>query len=828
MRVSVAWLREYVDAPTDPDLLESALVKVGLEVEEIIDLRATVTGPLVVGRVEKITELTEFKKPIRHTLVDVGNAEPQSIVCGATNFAEGDLVVVSLPGAVLPGGFSIGSRKTYGHLSAGMICSARELGLGDDHRGIIVLPADISAKPGEDARAVVGLDDVIVDINVTPDRGYCLSVRGVARELSHSLGVPFTDPAALPSAPPGATPEPPYPVTVDDPAGCDRFSARLVTGVDPSAPSPEWMRRRLVASGVRSISLAVDITNYLMLELGQPMHAFDVDRLDGPLIVRRALSAERLTTLDGVERALDPEDMVICDNRGPISLAAVMGGESSEITPESVNVLFEAAHWDPVMVARTARRHKLSSEAAKRWERGVDPALTLVSLEKAVRILTAYAGGKIDERVLDIDSVAPPQPVMLAADLPARTAGVAYPTERVVELLAEVGCAVTPQVELLAVTPPTWRPDLTDPADLVEEVIRLDGYDKVPSELPIAPPGNGLTAAQRRRRSVGRALAEAGYVETLCYPFVGDAVLDKLGLAADDPRWRAVRLVNPLSEEEPALRTTLLPPLFATLRRNIGRGLRDLAIYELGLVFHPRDTVGAPPLMGVADRPNVAELAFAETYVPDQPWHAAVVLAGEVEPAGWWGPGRPAIWADAVQAGRIALDTAGIGADRIEVRRGERAPWHPGRCAEVLVDGVVVGHAGELHPEVCAAFELPRRTCAMELDLDAVPLPGVRPAPRFSTFPPALIDVALVVDVDVPAGLVESALVSGAGELLESVRLFDVYESAAQLGEGRKSLAYKLIFRAPDRTLTVEEAVAARDAAVAEASRLVGATLRGA
>jgi phenylalanyl-tRNA synthetase beta chain len=823
VRLPVSWLREYVDVPAAPSELEPALVRVGLEVEQITDLRAAVSGPLVVGRVLEVEELTGFKKPIRYCTVDVGGTAPRGVICGATNFDPGDLVVVILPGGVLPGGFAVGARKAYGRMSEGMICSARELGIGEDHAGILVLPA---GTPGADARPVVGLDDVVVEFDTKPLRGHCLSIRGVARELSHSLRVPFRDPAGVDA--PGATAEPAYPVTVEDPTGCDRFATRLVRGIDPAAPSPVWMRRRLSLSGIRPLGLAVDITNYLMLELGQPMHAFDVDRLRGGLLVRRARPGERLTTLDGVDRALDPEDMVICDDRGPVSLAAVMGGENTEMVPESVNVLFEAAHWDPIMVARTARRHKLPSEAAKRWERGVDPRLPLVALQRAVELLVEHAGGEPDPRVGDIDTVAPPATITMPVDLPGRTAGVPYEPARVVELLEEIGCTVAGDGELSA-TPPSWRSDLLEPADLCEEVARLDGYDRIPSVLPVAPPGSGLTPSQRRRRTVARALAEAGYVEALCYPFVGGAAFDALGLPADDPRRETVRLANPISDQEPSLRTTLLPPLLATLRRNLGRvpeGGRDLALYEIGLVFHPADVDGAPPAMGVASRPAAGALAAAQRFVPDQPWHVAVVLTGDRLPAGWWGPGRPADWADAVAAARTALSAAGLGEDRVAARAATHPPWHPGRSAEVLVDGAVVGHAGELHPAACDALELPKRTCAMELNLDAVPLPGVVPAPRISSYPPALIDVALLVDERVPAADVRSALVAGAGELLESVRLFDVYRSA-QLGAGRKSLAYKLTFRAPDRTLTVEEAVAARDTAVAEAASRLGAELRG-
>ncbi|MFI7599771.1 phenylalanine--tRNA ligase subunit beta [Actinoplanes sp. NPDC049681] len=825
MKLSLSWLREYVELPAAVDAaeLERKLVDLGIEVESIVDQAATIKGDLVVGRVLEIEELTGFKKPIRFCRVDVGNPAPQEIVCGARNFAVGDLVVVILPGGELPGGFTIGARKTYGRQSNGMICSAAELGLSGDHDGIIVLPPD-SHTPGTDARPVVGLDDVIVEVEITPDRGYQMSVRGIARELAYAYATAYTDPGRAPFA--AVTAEPPYDVRIEDTVGCDRFAARVVRGIDPSAPSPEWMQRRLIAAGVRTISLAVDITNYVMLELGQPMHVFDLNLLRGGLVVRRARPGEKLTTLDGVARVLDAEDMVICDDSGPISLAAVMGGETSEVQPGTVDVLLEAAHWDPVMVGRTARRHKLFSEAAKRWERGVDPQLPLVALQRAVELLTAHAGGTVDPRVLDIDHVVPPVPVHLPSDLAARRIGVPYEAERVTELLGQVGCTVT-GAEPLEVTPPTWRPDLVAGIDLVEEVARLGGYDAIPSVLPPARGGRGLTEQQVRRRTVGRALAENGYVEVLSYPFVAPASADQLGLPADDPRRSAVKLTNPLSEQEPLLRTSLLPPLLATLKRNLGRGERDLALYETGTVFLPHLATTAPPPLGVDHGPSDEDWTAANAIVPDQPWHLAAALTGDVSPAGWWGAGRPATWSDAIEAARIALAAAGLTPDRITIEAADHAPWHPGRCAAISVDGTLVGHAGELHPAVLSALDLPKRTCAMELDLDALPARPVTQATKISTFPPALIDVALVVESTVPAAKVEAALVAGAGDLLESVRLFDVYASA-QLGEGLKSLAYKLTFRAPDRTLTVEEAVAARDAAVASAAERTGAALRGA
>jgi phenylalanyl-tRNA synthetase beta chain len=380
----------------------------------------------------------------------------------------------------------------------------------------------------------------------------------------------------------------------------------------------------------------------------------------------------------------------------------------------------------------------------------------------------------------------------------------------------------SPDSQLLDVVPPSWRPDLTLPADLVEEVVRLAGFDDIPSVLPTAPPGRGLTETQRRRRSIGRALADAGYVEAPAYPFVGTAALDALGLPADDPRRQVVVVRNPLSEEEPALRTTLVPGLLATLARNLARGQRDVALFEHGAVF-PGGVRTPAPVPGVDRRPDDDTLAALLGAVPDQPWHVAVALAGHREPRGWWGAGRPAIWADAVEAARIVAAAAGV---ELTVRAGERAPWHPGRCAELLVGDRVVGHAGELHPRVCAALDLPARTSVMELDVDALPPASVPVGPHVSTFPPVLIDLALVVDGDVPAAGVEAALRSGAGELLEDLRLFDVY-TGSSVPAGRKSLAYALTLRAPDRTLTSEEATRVRDAAAAAAAERTGASVRG-
>lgn len=825
MRVPLSWLSEHVagDLPT-PEETGDAFVRVGFEIEEVIE-PPSITGPIVVGLVKEIEELTGLKKPIRWCQVQVGPDQTNGIICGARNFAVGDLVVVSLPGAVLPGGFAISARKTYGHTSDGMIASSKELGIGADHAGILVLPPG-TGEPGDDAMPLLGLDDTVLDINVNPDRGYCFSVRGLAREIATALGDDYTDPAAR--VPVTESLEAAWPVTLDDP-GCLRFVARRVDGVDPAAPAPWWMQRRLLAAGMRPISLVVDVTNYVMLELGQPLHAYDAGKLKGDIVVRRAAKGEKLTTLDDAERSLDPDDLLISDDSGPIGLAGVMGGASTEISAGEgpIDVLIEAAHFEPAVIARAARRHKLPSEASKRFERTVDPQLPPVAAERAALLLVEHGGGTIAAGRTDAGAAPAIAPVRMPLDLPDRVAGVKYKPGATVTRLTQVGCTV----ELatgddgrggVVATPPSWRPDLLQPADLVEEVLRLEGFDVIPSVLPSAPSGHGLTPTQLRRRAVSRSLAENGYVEVLPFPFVDARTWDAFGLPADDVRRRTVRVLNPLDAERAELATTLLPGLLDMLARNRSRGLTDVALYTLGQVVLPHRNPVPMPEPGVDSRPTDAEIAQIEAALPAQPLHVGAVLAGDREARGWWGAGRAVSWADAVDAALLAGRAAGV---ELRVEKAELAPWHPGRCASLRVGDFPVGHAGELHPKVVEALGLPARTCAMEIDLDMLPLDESRPAPRISPYPPIAVDVALVAADDVPVATLADALVDGGGELLEDVRLFDVY-AGEQVGEGKRSLAYTLRFRAPDRTLTHEEANAARDAAVAVAVDRHQAALR--
>jgi phenylalanyl-tRNA synthetase beta chain len=812
MRVPVSWLRALVPGlAASADEISAALVRAGLEVEQVHRVGHDVSG-VVVGEVLDVEELTGFKKPIRYCRVQVAD-RVHEVVCGATNFAAGDRVAFATPGAVLPGDFRIATRQTYGRTSDGMICSAAELGLSEDAEGILVLPPD--SPLGGDVVELLSLRDEVLDIAVTPDRGYQLSVRGVAREAATAFGLQLSDPGLVEAPPPGADG---FAVRVDDAAGCDRYVARVIRGLDPSAASPSWLQRRLTLAGMRPISLAVDITNHVMIELGQPLHAFDLDALKGEIVVRRAAPGERLVTLDGQDRALSEEDLVITDGSGPIALAGVMGGGPTEITGSTTSILLESAHFAPLSIARTARRHRLPSDASRRYERGVDPALAPAAAEAAVRLLVEL-GGATAGPVTDVDTRVPLPVLHLPLDAPGRLAGRSYAPEVVRGRLEDVGCRVSGDTAasngVLEVVPPSWRPDLTGRAELIEEVLRLEGYDTIPVELPTAPAGRGLTIEQRLRRTASRAMASAGLVEVVLPPFVSESALEALGGGMDSPR-----LVNPLSAEEALLRPSLLPGLLSAVLRNVSRGLPDVAVYETGHVFVGQG--GLAPTPGVDGPPTEQERKALDAALPDQPRHVGLALAG-----------GPASWDAAVGAlvdlGRqlgLVLEPRAAG----HTLQGT-GPFHPGRCAELLLDGRRVGLAGELHPRVIAALDLPARSCAGEANLDVLvavaAARGPVPAPVVSHFPPASVDVALVVDTAVAAADVERALRAGAGELLEAVRLFDVY-TGPQVGEGKRSLAFALRLRAPDRTLADTDVLAARDAAVAEAARRTGAVLRGA
>ena len=825
MKIPLSWLREFTPVPNGISLeaLEAAFVNVGFEVESIDQVGADVIGPLVVGKVRSIEELTEHKKPIRYVGLDCGEGQTRFVICGASNFLVDDLVVVALPGALLPGDFAILARETYGKISDGMICSARELRTGDDHSGIIVLPIG-SALVGADAKALLEIEDVILEISVLADRGYALSARGLARELAGSLGLPFSDPALkdyesqlVESA--GS----PVSVTIEDFTGADFIAIRTVDNVDPTAPSPLWLQRRIQKCGMRSISIAVDITNYVMLELGQPLHAFDAAKIEGSLRIRRANSEKVFTTLDGQVRTLAPETLLVCDDKKALALAGTMGGLESEVTMSTRRIALEAAHFDPISIAKNSRTQRLSSEASRRLERAVDPALVDVASARASALLIELTGAKYIG--VSRDGKLPEQRTITF--LPSRISlllGFNYSAAQISGALTAVACELlqTQGLDLdceWTVSVPLWRPDLVSLSDLAEEVARINGLELIPSNLPTGKSGANLSPLQQRRRSLGLMLANSGFTEVITSPFVSTQMMTTLGFTGD--RAKAFRVVNPMSEEFPLLRTHLTPGLLTALARNISRGAKDVALFEIGSVFRNiREVVDAGEI-AVEHRPSEEQIEGIFAALPDQPLHIAGVVSGNGELKGWWGSGRKFDWSDAVSmAIRIVEETG----NQYQIVSSDFAPWHTGRCAEIIVAGKAVAHAGELHPRVIAELALPERSCAFVVALSALPFHAVIKANPVWTMPAAFQDISLVVSASTSASSVEQALREGAGELLESISLFDRYD---QLGDDQLSLAYTMTFRAPDRTLTAAEVSTFRESAGLSATLKCGAIIRG-
>ncbi|MFW0179336.1 phenylalanine--tRNA ligase subunit beta [Rothia sp. P7208] len=849
MRIPLSWLREYAPVPEEArseDVMET-LVKVGLEEEDVHRPTDEISGPIVIGQVlSQEPETHSNGKTVNwcqvrvvpegqtQTLTGKGIEESgiQGIICGAHNFSVGDKVVVTLPGAVLPGGFAITARKTYGHKSAGMLASARELGLGEDTGGIIVL-SDLGLDPeiGTDAMELLGLYDEAAEVNVTPDRGYAFSIRGIAREYCHAVGEPFHDFVTdLAERAPQTHPSD-HEVTLNDEApihgkpGCTRFVTRKVTNVASDTPTPLWLASRLRLAGIRSVSLPVDISNYVMLETGQPLHFYDAQKLSGSLSVRRAREGETLLTLDEKERTLHPEDLVICDDSGAIALAGVMGGASTEVTAETREILIESARFDEVSIARSSRRHKLSSDASKRFERGVDSALQAAAAQRAVELLVELAGATIAAESSDVNHTVQPQPIFLPTDYTESRIGVAYTQEEIVSTLESIGAQVKTADDVYEVLPPTWRPDLTDKEDLTEEVARLIGYDKIPSTVPVAPPGRGYTVEQMTRRRVLDALASSGMTEVYAYPFVSAQANNVWAQPVAGDVVASIQLANPISEAQGFLRRSLLPGLMDVLKRNISRGFRNLALYETGHIFVPSTQHGSESIPGLGKRPSDEVIADLNAGIPHQPRYISGVFCGDEHEQMPGTSARAYDWRDTLDAVGLIADVAGA---EFKLAQGTHQAFHPGRTA-VLFDssGTVIGYAGELHPQLLKEHDLPERTCAFEINFSALLEDKAEVVEAYSIFgyPAATQDVALLVDVDVPAADVALALSEGAGELLEDLRIFDDYRGEG-IPEGKKSVAFALRFRASDRTLTAEEASASREAAVAVAVERFGAVPR--
>ena len=818
MKIPLSWLKEFVSVPAkvSAEDIAQAFVNVGFEIEGIDYQGKNLKGPLLVGKVLSIEELSGHKKPIRYVGLDLGSGKTRFVICAARNFKVNDLVVVAVPGAVLPGNFAIAARETYGKVSDGMICSAKELGISDEHAGIIVLP---EGKVGSDAIKLLEIEDVIFDVAINPDRGYAMSVRGLARELSASLKCKFTDPASNVQVKKLNAIKSPKAigVKIEDKTGADHIFIRTLDQVNTKISSPIWMQRRLEKCGMRSISLAVDITNYVMLELGQPLHAFDADVITGGLRVARANKFSKLVTLDKVERKLSADNLLICDTNSALALAGTMGGLASEVTSQTTKIALEAAHFDPISIARNSRFHKLSSEASRRMERNTDPALTEIASARAAQLLMDLAGAKYLGSAFAGLAIKP-RKIKISVEKVCELVGAKYTLKQVKDALILIGCKVTGSGSIITIEVPTWRPDLSSTADFAEEIARLVGYDQIPLRLPTGKSGAKLSTMQNRKRQIALMLANQGYTEVINYPFVNQELVDTLGFTGD--RAKSFKLANPMSEDFPLLRTHLLPGLLTTLSRNINRGAKDLALFEIGSVFRNISPLGKVVLPTTERKPSQKVIDSIYSSVPNQMLFVAGVSCGEKYLSSWQGEGSKFEWSDAVSKAAEIIESTG---NKYEITGTDLAPWHPGRCAEFKVAGKVVAHAGELHPRVIATLNLPARTCAFAVILNELPEAKLGAAPKIWNMPAAVQDIALVVSKNVSASDVEDSLRMGAGELLESISLFDRYD---QIGDEKVSLAFTLTFRAADRTLTAEEVSGYRDEAVKRAGKDCGAVLR--
>jgi phenylalanyl-tRNA synthetase beta chain len=808
MKVPLGWLAEWIDLPASVEELVDRLTAAGLEVEEILrtgpDLSGVIVGHVLERRAHPDADRLSLCR------VDVGGEEPLEIVCGAPNVAAGQKVAVASVGAELPGGLRIKKSKIRGVTSHGMICSAAELGLGEEPPaqgpgagGILVLDAE--APVGAPLASVLPAGETVLDVEITPNRGDWVSLLGMAREVRASFGgtlrLPDTAPPETGAPAAGAVT-----IAVEDRGGCARYAGRVVRRVRVG-PSPDWLARRLEAAGFRTVNNVVDITNLVMLEFGQPLHAFDLARLRGRSVrVRAAEAGEKLRTLDGHLRELARGDLVIADAEGAVAVAGVMGGADSEVSEATREILLESAYFDPARVRRTAKRLGLASDASYRFERGVDPDGQVRAVDRAARLIAELAGGEVARGVVEVlgDPLPPADPIRLSPARVNRLLGTTLAPGEIAALLARVEVAAEATGDgALSCRPPRYRPDLRIAEDLVEEVARIHGYDAIPSTLPVGVLA-GVTLPPRRetREAVRSALVGAGFTEVMTFPFVGGGDAEALRLPQHDPRRRAVRLLNPIQSEKPWLRTQLVSSLLRTARANRTRQVDEIRAFELARVFR----AGAPGAL------------------PDEPIEAVALLARGVEKS-LWGEPRPPVFFEAKGAAERLLAELGV---RARFQGGEVEPFlHPGAAGEFRLGKQRVLALGELHPECARDFELEGPLALLIADVDALDRAG-RATPRYrevSRFPAVQRDLALLLSRDVAAGEVAEAIRDAGGDSLQRVRIFDRFAGKG-VPEGKVSVAYRLVFQRTDRTLTEPEVSQATERVLATLTRRFGAELR--
>ncbi len=791
MRVSLKWLSDYVDIDVPVEKLKELLDLSGTKVETVTRPGKDIDGVIVAT----VRHIEPHPNADSLSLVDVTvEDEEQRVVCGAGNFVVGDRVPLARVGARLPG-MEIGERKIRGEVSAGMLCSAAELGISKDHSGILVLPGD--SPEGEDVVALLGLDDTILELEITPNRGDCMSLIGIAREVAAVLHNELRIPS-VPASPSGA---PGIKIDIEDPEGCTRYLGQLAD-VKLGSSSPA-IARRLLAAGMRPISNIVDVTNYVMLETGQPLHAFDADKVaDRTITVRRARKKETLELLDGRTISLDPHDLMIADPSGSLALAGVMGGAASEVGDTTTTILLESAHFDPRSISYTTRRHNIRSEASARFERNVDPNAVPYAAARVMALLAEIDGGKTPSAPLDMN-VKPvePWPIVVRPRRTTAILGVSITDDAQVDYLESIGIEAEVDVPGIVATVPTFRADLTREIDLIEEIGRLAGYERIDSTLPPGLSG-GLDEAQAAERKLKEALATLGLFEVWTPALTQPGELDLLGLDPNHPARSFVRLENPMSEDETVLRTSLMPSLLRTVARNTAHRADHVSIFEIARVYEP--TNERLPR-------EAAVLSFACT--------------GAFRQGSWLEAERR--WDVFALKSVMRAELTALGVDAISYEAVSGMPFHPTRGGQVSIGGAFAGVVGEVHPDVCARFEVPEGTVVLEVALSRIlaAMPGTAKAIEPPRFPSAFMDIAVVVDDNIPAGAVGKLIEAAGAPELVSQRLFDIYKGD-QVGERRKSLAYALELRSDEATLTDDQTTAVRDRIVNALAERLGAELR--
>ena len=765
MKFSESWLRALVDPELSSEDLAHQLTMAGLEVEEL-DPVAPHFNDVVVAQVLEVTRHPDADR-LNVCRVDTGRGEPTTIVCGAPNVAVGQRVPCALPGAQLPGDFVIKVAKVRGIESSGMLCSAKELGIAEDASGLLVLPAD--APVGQSIRQYLDLEDRLFTLKLTPNRADCLSLTGVAREVSAITGAPAT----LPEVPAVvATIADQRAVVLDAPAACPLYLGRVLKGVDARAPTPDWMKRRLERSGIRAISVLVDVTNYVMLELGQPLHAFDNTKLDGAIHARMAKPDEKLLLLNGETIAIDSDILMIADDAKPLAMAGIMGGEDSGITLDTSELFLESAFFAPKAIAGRARRYGFGSDASHRFERGVDFGGTRSAIERATRLILDICGGVAGPVVEGSAGMPARNPVRLRTARAASVLGVPLPAAEIARLFSGLGLPFTRDGDDFLVQPPTWRFDMEIEEDLIEEIARLHGYDNIPAPVPRGPLAMlAQPEGQRPQARVRQLLVDRGYQEVVNFAFVEEAW--ELDFAANAD---LIRLANPIASQMAVLRSTLLGGLISNLVTNLRRKQSRVRLFETGRIF--RRAAGGLPVGGF-----------------HQPWMLAGLAYGGALPEGWGSGARKVDFYDIKGDLEALLAPAALRFEKLV-----HPALHPGRSAKVLRDGVAIGCIGELHPEWVQKYDLPMAPAVFEVDFAVVTATTVPVYADVSKFPPVIRDLAIVVDRDLALQTLKDGLKDKLPPLVQDVQLFDLYAGKG-VPENKKSLAFRIVMQDTQRTL---------------------------